>query len=516
MDLSKFEAGLEAFDRELFDATYPNLVGLSDKSSASEVFARHAELFSKNAVREALKKVQAAGKGNSLEVMRSRFYLKAALEGLIGVKTAKLRDEVLKVAATSTVKVSGRKTPFRSVSLESEANSAKRKKISDACSPVHKKLSALELKALKSEYAAFKEFGFAYNSFYDLVKNVDHAALAKKLKYFLVASETQYNRELSKRLDAAKVKPKDAGSWDIAFLLKGREFDKFFPKNKALEVLHSSLEAMGLDLKAMENVSIDAVDRPKKRARAFVLCRSVPGEVFMVAKPFGGCNDYSVLLHESGHALHHAFTSPSLPYLARSAGGIERAPSDYALTETYAFLFNNLRLNEQWVKEHFKMPHETTKAYMDFARFQQLFYFRYLVAKLVYELKLHSNDLRVLNEYYEPTAKKHKNFAECYASILGQALKVKHSKDKYLLVDPGFYSADYCRAFLAEAQLRRYLERNFGRDWFKQDRAGAFLKELWSRGNAMHVDELMARLDYAQGLDFKVFARDFERFGLRL
>ena len=83
MDLSKFEAGLEAFDRELFDATYPNLVGLSDKSSASEVFARHAELFSQNAVREALKKVQAAGKGNSLEVMRSRFYLKAALEGLI-------------------------------------------------------------------------------------------------------------------------------------------------------------------------------------------------------------------------------------------------------------------------------------------------------------------------------------------------------------------------------------------------------------------------------------------------
>ena len=68
MDLSKFEAGLEAFDRELFDATYPNLVGLSDKSSASEVFARHAELFSKNAVREALKKVQAAIQGDQLVI----------------------------------------------------------------------------------------------------------------------------------------------------------------------------------------------------------------------------------------------------------------------------------------------------------------------------------------------------------------------------------------------------------------------------------------------------------------
>ena len=75
--------------------------------------------------------------------------------------------------------------------------------------------------------------------------------------------------------------------------------------------------------------------------------------------------------------------------------------------------------------------------------------------------------------------------AKRYADLLTTALGVRYNPADYLFdLDDGFYSARYLRAWAFEAQLRRRLEADFGREWFLSAEAGARLKRLWSHGAA--------------------------------
>jgi hypothetical protein len=67
-------------------------------------------------------------------------------------------------------------------------------------------------------------------------------------------------------------------------------------------------------------------------------------------------------------------------------------------------------------------------------------------------------------------------------------------------VDGGFYAAQYVRAWIFEAQHRRYLQREFDDDWFRNPKAGKFLIELWRDGQRHPVEELADFMGYA-GLD---------------
>jgi Zn-dependent M32 family carboxypeptidase len=67
-------------------------------------------------------------------------------------------------------------------------------------------------------------------------------------------------------------------------------------------------------------------------------------------------------------------------------------------------------------------------------------------------------------------------------------------------VDDGFYCADYIKAWIFESQLKDYIHRKFGYGWFKQKKAGDFLKELWSYGQKYNTAEILEQLDF-EGLD---------------
>src|SRR5205085_1497333 len=58
--------------------------------------------------------------------------------------------------------------------------------------------------------------------------------------------------------------------------------------------------------------------------------------------------------------------------------------------------------------------------------------------------------------------------------------------------DPGFYSADYLRAWLAEAELDRWLRRRYGERWWATREAGEWLREQWRRGWAPEAEDIVA------------------------
>ena len=58
-----------------------------------------------------------------------------------------------------------------------------------------------------------------------------------------------------------------------------------------------------------------------------------------------------------------------------------------------------------------------------------------------------------------------------YEEFLTAATGIRYRSDGYLSdMDAGFYSADYLRAWIRSAQLRRHLIDTVGEDWWRADR----------------------------------------------
>jgi hypothetical protein len=81
---------------------------------------------------------------------------------------------------------------------------------------------------------------------------------------------------------------------------------------------------------------------------------------------------------------------------------------------------------------------------------------------------------------------------------LSSATGVTYREDAYLAdMDAGFYSADYLRAWIRSAQLRAYLVREIGEDWWENPETGKRLRELFAEGTRPFSEEIAARLGFS-------------------
>jgi hypothetical protein len=236
-------------------------------------------------------------------------------------------------------------------------------------------------------------------------------------------------------------------------------------------------------------VVFDVGPRPNKSQRAFCAPVRPPHEVYLVLTPVGGREDYSTLFHEGGHAEHYANVDPGLPFEYRYLG-------DNSVTEAFAFLFDHLVADPEWLRRH--LGAHDPEPLVRHARATRLVYLRRYAAKLTYELRLHGGEQRL------------DAFAPAYASLLGEAVGVEWPHELYLQdVDAGFYSACYLRAWALEAYLRTHLRERFGPAWFDSPEAGALLRNLWRDGQRFRADELLAQLT-GETLDFRILLADLE------
>ena len=63
-------------------------------------------------------------------------------------------------------------------------------------------------------------------------------------------------------------------------------------------------------------------------------------------------------------------------------------------------------------------------------------------------------------------------------------------------MDAGFYSADYLRAWIRSAQLRRHLVEQVGDDWWRNPGTGELLRDLFREGTKPTSEEIAGRLGY--------------------
>jgi hypothetical protein len=252
--------------------------------------------------------------------------------------------------------------------------------------------------------------------------------------------------------------------------------DGIYTKERSVDVCLATLAALGFRLEDQPNIRLDLEDRPQKSPRACVIPSDPPEVVHLVTRAQGGLHDYQAFLHEAGHALHFAGCDPSLPYAFR------RLARDNALTEIYSYIVEAVTREPAWHAQYFG---EETASNAEAAVFLEALLFRRYTAKLQFELDFWS---RFRADGGTPDG---------YAERLTDATGVRYRSQGYLAdMDPGFYSADYLRAWIRSAQLRAYLLREVGSDWWRSPRTGELLRDLFDEGTKPRSEEVAAQLGF--------------------
>ncbi|MGH3071804.1 MAG: hypothetical protein ACRDNB_05985 [Gaiellaceae bacterium] len=264
-----------------------------------------------------------------------------------------------------------------------------------------------------------------------------------------------------------------------SYLRRLSPLEQTYTRERAVEVCVATLGALGLDLGEMPGIRLDLDDRPQKSPRACVIASDPPNVVHLITRAQGGLHDYQAFLHEAGHALHYAGVDPELPYTFR------KLSRDHALTEIYSYIVEAITREPGWHAEHFGLSDEQAAEHAEATVFLEALLFRRYTAKLQFELEFWG---RYADDGGTPAG---------YSERLTAATGLRYPSENYLSdMDSGFYSADYLRAWIRSAQLRRHLVDEVGDEWWRRPETGELLRELWNEGTRPTSEEIGARLGF--------------------
>jgi oligoendopeptidase F len=486
MNVDEIKQRFEQLFQQLENELYLEGAGLKESVNTSAIYERFADLAERSLLemlREEVARATSTPTTRADEPERKlRLLLEAATQNYLKSSVRRLNDEILQQEADGflAVDASEPRVSFRSsaVMLMNEPNRTRRAALARARDRfTGETLNPLLKVSFDGVQEEIRQLG--YKNYHDLAEQlsgIDLFGLHTMTEQFLSETEDMYHDVFSwhvrKKLG---ISPKQVKKHDLSHLMRATEFDEFFPPDGMVDRVFSFVRSMGVDPTRRGTIHLDLEDRPRKSPRAFCSPVRIPEEVYLVLRPAGGLDDYRAFLHELGHALHFGYTSSTLDWEFKRLG-------DASVAEVFAMMFDHLPQSKRWLENVVGMRQSAN--YLGHAAFVELMMVRRYCAKLSYELVLH--DGRPLN-----------GKENVYREFLTRATKADHSSEQFLAdVDPFFYGARYLRAWMLESMLRQYLVENFEEDWFRNPRAGDFLKELWSEGQRYDAVEFARRLAY--------------------
>ena len=465
-ELDAYRARADRFIAEFDEEHYLHYAGLKDTLELEPIYERHAELTT-------LERAQAIGRAVD-GGRRVRELWRFACSGYLGNLTRSYAEQIAAREAQLEATVDGTPIPFRMLvpTIANEPDRGKRAQLERLRNELtDERLNPIHLEAAHAVRDAVPALGVP--DYVELHRRfgVQLDELAEQCRSLLDETEALWEHAADRLFrERVGVGLAEAERWDIPRLFRAASWDPAFPPAQMLPALEGTLAELGIDLRAQPNVHLDVEERPKKSPRAFCAPIEVPDKVMLVIQPVGGPDDWRALFHEAGHAEHFAHTSADLSMEDRRLG-------DYAVTEGWAALFDQLPGDPVWLTRRLDFPRPDQFAREGAA--EDLYFYRRYCAKLLYELEFYAAG--------DPA-----DMRSRYVELLGDAVKIEPSATNYLAdIDEGFYVTSYLRSWAFEAQLRTFLREQFGNAWFTRRDAGSLLRELWSEGQRVTADELL-------------------------
>jgi hypothetical protein len=476
---AEFESELQRYLYERSEEGRAVRVGEKETSEQAAIVARYADLSTRRQL-DALREAESAADGDE----RERLYRlrKTCESGIVAAELAEREDELENAILAARVSFQGEELPLRSAQarlallpeygdreelgrLHNDASAAfnpERLELLRATEELDAELSGESDPVARSE----EEKGISLRELEQvLLVASDESATA-----FAALRERWFDRLLGPERDDLP------SSAHTAYMRRLSPLDSVYTKERAVPVCLATIAAIGFDLEASPNIRLDLDDRPQKSPRACVIASDPPEVVHLITRAQGGIHDYQALMHEAGHALHYAGVDPRLPYTFR------RLSRDHALTEIYSYVFEAITNEPGWHAEHFG---DEAAENAEATRFLEALLFRRYVGKLRHELPFWS---RFHDDGGTPDG---------YAELQTEMTGVRYDPRNYLAdMDAGFYSADYLRAWIRSAQLKRYLAAEIGDDWWRNRKTGDLLRNLFAEGTRPSSEEIAARIGF--------------------
>jgi hypothetical protein len=475
-----FEARLRELDYEQTEEMRALQVGEKEVSELAAIFERYADLFSREQL-EALRAEEQASAAPDERLYRLR---KTCEAGFVGVTFAAEQDELANAVLALQVEFRGESMPLRNAealvgTLEDYAEREELGALAQSTSAV---LNEERLELMRAQESLLAEITGEADPVArsDDEKQIDLRELARVTTAAVEATTASYEESRPKMLDSllGSERAERPASYHAVYLRRLTPLADVYTKERATAICLDTLRELGFDL-ATSGVRTDLEDRPQKESRPCVLTADAPAVVHLITRPQGGLQDYMDFLHEAGHALHFAGCDPALPFAFR---GITR---DNALTELYSYLFESITREPGWHARHFDLTPVRAGEYAEITRFLDALMFRRFAAKLRYELGFWSR--------FGADG----GTSEGYSEYLTEATGFVYRRDRYLVdMDPGFYVADYLRAWIRAAQLRTVLRKRSGDDWWRSPETGDFLRNLFREGLRPSSEDIAVRLGF--------------------
>jgi hypothetical protein len=146
------------------------------------------------------------------------------------------------------------------------------------------------------------------------------------------------------------------------------------------------------------------------------------------------------------------------------------------------------------------MPEDAVDRFLRYKLLYDMAVARSTAFDVYYDEPLHAGELEDPLVYYVAEVDKQRLFPR-YA-VRDESL--------YLAVDEGFYALYYMAAFYGVAQLRAAVVEKFGPKWYKDPAAGEFFKDLFRRGDAWTLAEMLQYVGYDEGLNPEYLVAEYQ------
>src|SRR5438876_6385685 len=462
----EYEDAYRAYYGEAAEEFRAVRVGEKETSEQAAIVARHADLFTPEQL-DALRVAETHAVGPDEQ---ERFYrLRRACEaGIVDAELAAREDELANALLASRLTFEGDEMPLRTAEAKLAVlpEYARREELGELARALDSGFNDRRRELL----AARDDLDAGLSGERDAVarNEAEKQISLRELESVLRRAADEVAEEyvlLRERWFERLLGPEHAEvptSLHVRWLRRLSPLESTYPKERSVEVCVETVRELGFELEAIPNIRLDLEDRPQKSPRACVIAADPPEIVHLITRAQGGLSDYQAFLHEAGHALHYAGVGPGLSYTFRN---ISR---DHALTEIYSYIFEAITREPAWHALHFGLSDAQAQENAQATLFLEALLYRRYTAKLRYELG-----------FWSAFAKEHGSSERDYPTLLTEATGIRYDRRSYLAdMDSGFYSADYLRAWIRSAQLRIYLQRVVGDDWWHNERTGEILREL--------------------------------------
>ncbi|QSX05782.1 peptidase M3A and M3B thimet/oligopeptidase F [Sedimentibacter sp. zth1] len=274
--------------------------------------------------------------------------------------------------------------------LRNEEDREKRKKAYFSKCQINKPLvdaGFLELIKLRKQYAKLRGF----NDFVEMKLSDDElnaqifSTWKDELHTMLPKIKSTRERVAKKYLNYDKIMP-----WDEAYLVSkmAPSLSKRVDMSDYFNTLRNFFLNFGIDLSTY-NITYDLFPRANKSEWGYNFPIATRKDSRILANVKNQYNEYGVLLHETGHAVHSFIQDPNEDILNRGISGI--------ITEGIANLFGSFLSDEVFIKQFFDNPKEIKEELKEFKEFTKINALG-AITNIMFDQNIYRNELNSLQD----------------------------------------------------------------------------------------------------------------------